>query len=161
MLRLAALLCGLAPIVFVDARVTEEEFAAAIDCRFPYHDRTQWRPTIERGRAISRNAAFMVLEEICRPPQSAAVTTEVQRELLLEWQDGFVDPLAEAVVRCAIALIDRQPLRTGDVIRIMDVIARDRGQYSALNIAYFAGPDEEDDVERRYAEIIEAWAKSG
>jgi hypothetical protein len=144
---------------------TEAAFADLIDARFPYADREAANILIDRGKSISPNAAFCVLEEICRAPRSKKVAAKIQRELLADWASAFEHPLKEPVLRCAQALIDGQSLPFGEAVQIMEQIAQFDGQYAALNIAYFAGPWTSDDgetaLETTSDRIRKFWAIKG
>src|SRR5688572_10989532 len=58
--------------------MNEEEFLNSIDCCFPYENEGQWRALILQGKAISDNASFGVLEEICRKPYGNPVSEKEQ-----------------------------------------------------------------------------------
>ncbi len=73
--------------------VTEEEFIKTVDCLFPYDDEVQAIELIKIGSAISPNAAFMVLHEICRPPRSSHVAASRVNELLAKWTAAAHHPL--------------------------------------------------------------------
>jgi hypothetical protein len=61
---------------------TEDEFIAAIDCRFPYDDVALAQSLIDEACSISGNAAFMVAHELARPPMSCAAADSRRLELL-------------------------------------------------------------------------------
>jgi hypothetical protein len=140
--------------------MTEDEFDRLVDCRFPYRDAREARRLIDLGRAISSNAHFRTLSEICRPPASADVSAPEQFALMRDWAEGFEHPLKDAVMVCATALIARRDLSVDHVLRIMDEIASHRGAYAALGIAYFAC-DVDDRVEVRSNEISNLWRRDG
>ena len=67
-------------MILHDAKA-EKAFIAFFDAgRFPYQDPTG-SELIKQGWAISLNAAFCVLNELCRPPLSGLVSRERLREL--------------------------------------------------------------------------------
>lgn len=139
--------------------MTEAEFADLIDCRFPYGDAAEWQRLVALGRAISPNAHFMTLEEICRPPASAAVTAAQQREMMRHWSEGFSHPVKDAVFLCATALIERRTLAADRVLPLLDRIAGCPGVYAALNIACFACDDADERVARRSDAITAQWRR--
>lgn len=141
--------------------VTEEEFVKTVDCRFPYDDHVQANVLIKLGSAVSPNAAFMVLHEICRPPGSSQVVANRINELLAEWTAAVHHPLVLVVLPVATAMIQNREISTSEAIRVMKSIAPYRNQFSALSIAYFACDDMTGDGEREYQSIIDGWANVG
>lgn len=119
--------------------MTEQEFADSISCRFPYKQKSAAEALILQGWAISPNAAFCVLHEICRLPQSVHVESIAQRALVEQWTSAGSHPLQSLLVKCANALIESKSIAWQDAVRIMNEIRRYEGQYAALSIAYFAG----------------------
>jgi hypothetical protein len=117
----------------------ETLFGDRIDAQFPYYQREKATALIEEGRSISANAAFYVLDEICRPPFPGIVTPARQRELAEEWAAGFEHPLKGQLLRCAEGLISGQPLTWVDAVALIEEIGLFEGQRAALSIAYFAG----------------------
>lgn len=137
----------------------EEEFIKAVDCRFPYEDPRQASELIKLGSAISTNAAFMVLHEICRRPRSNHVATSRVNDLLAEWTEAVHHPLVLEVLPVATAVIQNRELSTVEAIRVMKKIAPHPNQFSALSIIYFACDDIAGEVETEYQAIVDAWAK--
>ncbi|MFM6830368.1 MAG: hypothetical protein ACKOVA_08590 [Novosphingobium sp.] len=123
-------------MVLHDADV-EKPFEASFDARFPY-DTGSASALIREGWAISLNAAFCVLDELCRPPHPRSVSTKRLRELVSEWTAGPDHPLKAAVLKAAHALIDATPLDWRDGVQLMKQISLYDGQRAALSIAYFA-----------------------
>lgn len=118
---------------------SELVFENGIDARFPYNEKIAAADLIEQGLSISLNAAFCVLEEICRPPQSTAVSPERLIELTELWASYVDHKLCKPVLQCALALIDRKHVPTTKAVETMEYIGQFDGQRAALNIAYFAG----------------------
>ncbi|MDX2033712.1 MAG: hypothetical protein SF339_23755 [Blastocatellia bacterium] len=135
--------------------MTEEEFIRGIDCAFPYDDRAAAERVIEEGAALSANAAFMALHEICRPSASRRVERELQWELLAAWRARFDHPLAGPVLRAARAIIEGAPLAAAEALEVMRAIESHPGQYNALAIVSFACEDEA--VARVCEEILARW----
>lgn len=117
--------------------VTEKPFEASIDARFPYESASA-STLIREGWAISLNAAFCVLDEICRPPHSCSVSKMRRRALVSEWAAGPDHPLKAPVLQAAHALIDDTPLDWQDGVELMKQVASYDGQRAALSIVYFA-----------------------
>lgn len=117
----------------------EKPFEAQIDARFPYNDGIRCTALIDEARTISLNATFCVLDEICRPPMSAAVTKDRQRALLTEWASEQHHELIEPLLTCANALIERKPLPWTDAVAVMEMVGNFDGQRAALSVAYFSG----------------------
>lgn len=140
--------------------MTEEEFIKNVDCRFPYEDEGQASKLIELGSAISTNAAFMVLHEICRPPRSRQLGASRVNELLAEWTASVHHPLVLEVLPVATAMIQHREISTVEAIRVMKRIAMHPNQFCALSIAYFACDDIAGEVETEYQAIVDAWAKA-
>jgi hypothetical protein len=115
----------------------EKPFAAAFDGRFPYEDPSA-STLIRQGWAISLNAAFCVLDELCRPPHPRAVSKERLRELVSEWAAGPDHPLKTPVLHAANALIDETPLDWKEGADLMRQVGSYDGQRAALAIVYFA-----------------------
>ncbi|TFW27003.1 hypothetical protein [Duganella callida] len=141
--------------------MTEEEFIKTVDCRFPYDDEVHASELIELGSAISPNAAFMVLHEICRPPRSSQVVGSRVNELLAEWTAAVHHPLVQEVLPVARAMTQNREISTVEAIRVMKSIAPYRNQFSALSIAYFACDDLTGEGEAEYRSVIDEWDNFG
>jgi hypothetical protein len=140
--------------------MTENEFIEAVDSRFPYDDEIRAGELIKLCAAISPNAAFMVLHEICRPPRSSKVTNSRLSALLEEWAAAFYHPLVECVLSAAVAMIQKREISTESAIRLMNRIALYANQFNALSIVYFACDDIAGEVELKHQAIISAWAST-
>ena len=117
----------------------ETHFAAKIDCQFPYLDKAAAKALIDEGWALTTDAAFGVLHEICRKPRGAQVTRKRQHELIDEWLAGGSHPLQERIAECARALVEKRHLPWHQAVSVMDAVARYPRQYAPLHIAYFTG----------------------
>lgn len=115
----------------------EKAFVASFEMRFPYENAAASR-LIRTGWSISLNAAFCVLNELCRPPHPHAVAKERLRELASEWADGPDHQLKAPVLHAANALIDDAPLDWKEGIKVMRQVGSYDGQRAALGIVYFA-----------------------
>ena len=143
----------------------ETAFFDSADADFPYNDAGRASALIAEGWAISLNAAFFVLGEICQPGEGAEVRRPKLLALLGEWRSGGDHPLKDAVFPCAMAIIDDAPLPLEDGLRIMDEIAAYDGQHSALSIVSYAAYSEEPGVDdalgEAYERIVEEWEQKG
>jgi hypothetical protein len=121
----------------------EIAFVQSFEGRFPSGDPSAAGRLIEEGRSVSSNAAFCVLNEICRAP-FPAVGKARQRELVGDWSAGFEHPLKAPILRCAAALIEERSLPYEFCSATAKLIAQHPGEYAALNFAYYAvGADDE------------------
>jgi hypothetical protein len=141
--------------------MTEREFLDQIDCRFPYHDKAKWRAQVDLARTISPNAAFAVLSEISRPPESEPVPPSLLREMASYWRAGFEHPLADVVSDCASARIDGREAPAQRAYEIMETISQYPGQYAALSIVYFACEADDGEVDRLWDAITAQWRPEG
>ena len=138
-------------------------FAAKIDSRFPYRDQASASALIEEGRAVSLEASFGVLHEICRKGKSDRVTRKRQHELVEQWATGFEHDLKDPLLQCAHALIEKQHLSCEETMGLMEQIGHFEGQYAALNIAYFAGDCDSNEsasqLEATHERICHLWSE--
>jgi hypothetical protein len=143
----------------------EELFLETFDARFPYYDEENASALIREGAAISLNAACCVLNEICRPPISKAVTKDRQHELLDEWAEAVRHELIAFVLPCAQMLIEGDRLPWAEAVEIMEQVGAYDAQRAALNIVYFSGDcdDEEGDdaLNLAHSRICSRWEKMG
>jgi hypothetical protein len=137
--------------------VTEEEFVESIDCKFPYSDEAKWRDVIKLGSKISSNAAFGVLEEICRPPKGMEVSVQQLEQILNYWRTEFSHPLAESIGNVASLMIKREKISPEEAENLLRIVANYPYLYCALNVPYFACDDKDGIVDKTYKEIIHSW----
>jgi hypothetical protein len=135
----------------------EAEFISEIDCRFPYESEARWTELIERGVAISPNAAFMVLHEICIPPRSAKMTPAQLKRMVAHWRQRFEHPIANLVAEAAVARIDGDDLTVEDAIDRMHKVASHRNLYAALAILSMSCDEVDGEVDVVYEAIIQGW----
>jgi hypothetical protein len=138
--------------------MTEVEFITEIDCRFPYRDETKRHQLIELGASISPNAAFMVLHEICRPPRSVGVDSDILQTILLEWTGVFHHPLVDIVLPAAMAIIRAEEIPVEQSMLAMKAVSTYQNQFNALSIPYFACDDVTGEVDLMHQKIIDRWA---
>ena len=130
----------------------EIPFEASFDASFP-HDDVSAIEIIRQGWAISLNAAFCVLHEICQPPHPRAVSRERLRELVSEWSVGADHPLKAPVLQAANALIDEEPLDWRRGVELMKQVGSYDGQRAALAIVYFASDCDSFEGDKALTEI--------
>jgi hypothetical protein len=135
----------------------EEEFISEIDGRLPYDSEARWIALIERGVAISPNAAFMVLHEICNPPHSVKATPDQLKRMVIRWRQRFEHPVAGLVAEAAVAKIDGEDLAVEDAIDRMHKVAPHRNLYNALGILSTSCDDVDDKAYVVYEAIIQGW----
>lgn len=140
-----------------DPVTQSNEFINKIDCRFPYHDLEACKALIQEGCSISSNAAFMILHEIARVPNGVEVSTERLFTILDAWDNAFDHPLKPLLIGITKEMILRRELTVENALRALDEIAKYRGEYNALNIAYFSCDDVEDLADNRHAQISKDW----
>ncbi len=142
----------------------EKSFTAPFDGRFPYNDLSAFQ-LIGQGWAISLNAAFCILHELCRPPTQNHVSKERLRELMSEWATGPDHPLKAQLLRAAHALIADSPLAWREGVELMKCVGDYDGQRAALAIAYFASDSNsregDDTLTIVEAEIRQNWEAKG
>ena len=138
--------------------MTETEFIEVIDCRLPYEDKQRCCDLIELGAGISPNAAFMVLHEICRPPNSSTATAECLEILLAEWSARVRHPIVEIVLPTAIAMVRGESVSVASSMLAMQKISEYKHQFNALSIPYFACDDINGAADTLHQEIVAAWS---
>jgi hypothetical protein len=143
----------------------EKAFIAPFDAgRFPYDDPSGSR-IIRQGWAISLNAAFCVLSELCRPPTLNCVSKERMRELVAEWATGSDHALKAPLLRAASALIEGTPLAWREGVEMMRRVGDFEGQRAALGIAYMASDCDSREGDNALtladAEIRQHWEANG
>jgi hypothetical protein len=145
--------------------MNESEFNDRVDCNFPYHDRQEASHIIDLACQISPNAAFMVAEELARPPHSelGQLNKMVLLDMLSELEGKFEHPIKQMVFSICRKMIRGQEVTGAEAVTALDHLKDYPGQYSAANIAYFSC-DEEIQMERvdqHYQVIIQLWKSRG
>ena len=142
----------------------EKPFEVSFDARFPYEDASA-SALIREGWAISLNAAFCVLNELCRPPYSHTVSKERQCELVAEWAAGPDHPLKAPLLHAAYALIEDKPLGWKKGVELMRQVGSYDGQRAALGIVYFASSSDSEEGDEALTktdiEVREEWEAKG
>lgn len=139
----------------------EIQFLDKIDCNFPYQDRQESLRLIEQASALSTNALFSVIEELCRIPESERpnVATETLLDLLTLTANKLNHPLKAIIVDTADKMIRRQELMVDDVLLKMQTVQKYSGQFAALSILYFSCDDKDGKLEPIWDNIINEWNK--
>ncbi|WP_371170413.1 hypothetical protein [Aliiroseovarius sp. 2305UL8-7] len=135
----------------------EIEFSRMIDCGFPYDDRRAAIAIIDEASAISANAVFVVLDELCRPGVGSKVTEKTLSELIEIWDSRVEHPLSQYFAPAAHLLAQGSSLPFDSALELMDRVASFRGMYAALNIAYLSADDSDDVLGAREREIRADW----
>lgn len=123
----------------------EIEFIEKINCNFPYQDKELCIQLIKESAAISDNAIFTVVEELCRiPPMNRSIAShEYLLELLEITAKEINHPLKEMVLNTARVMIVEKVISVDEAIENMKIIRDYPGQWGALSIMYFSCDDTE------------------
>ena len=135
----------------------EAEFNDLLDCNFPYNDRTAALALFDRAKAISPNAMFLVLDEICRPGVGVSVSKETLLELIDVWAVSMDHPLSAPVVSVARIIASGSECSVPAAAALMEKVAQYKGQYAALSIAYMSCNDSDNLLEARESDIRTQW----
>ena len=138
--------------------MAEASFANQIDARFPYDDLRVGLGLAEQGCAISSNAAFMVAEELARPPYGASAPRSHRLAVLDRIAELDRHPLCPLIVQVTRRQIDGEELPVAEAISVMKEIAAYPGQYAALSIAYFACDDVDGEADAVFEEVRSSWS---
>jgi hypothetical protein len=114
--------------------MSEAEYLVSIDCCFPCHDEAAWRAAIDLGIGISPNAGFAALDELSRPPRSAAAPEPRQKRMLAYWRARMKHPLTRVLARCAALRIEGKLLKPREAKGIMKLVAEYDGLHAALAV---------------------------
>ena len=135
----------------------EAEFSDLIDCSFPYNDRPHALELIDQANAISPNAMFVVLYELCLPGAGVNVSKETLLELIDAWAERMDHPLSGPVVSAARVMASGSHYSDPSSAELMEKIALFEGQYAALSIAYMSCDDANNLLSVREKEIRAKW----
>lgn len=145
--------------------MNESEFNDRIDCNFPYHDRQEASRLIDLACQISPNAAFMVAEELARPPHNELdkLNEMVLLDMLSELEGKFDHPIKQMVFSICRKMIRGQRVTGAEAITALDHLKDYPGQYSAVAIAYFSCNEEiqMEQVDQHYQALIQSWKNNG
>lgn len=134
-----------------------KNFIEKIDCKFPYNDQSESFQIIDEATKIGSEAVYAVVHEVVRVPKSQAITVELGELYLNRLYSGFKHPLKSLVFGIANSLISKRPVSESEVIAALNAIKSYPGNYSALNVAYFACWSQE--VDDLYTKITTSWQK--
>lgn len=140
--------------------MTEDEFIANIDCRFPYDAPRKWHRLIAVARDISPNAVFMVIHELCRPPRSSGASATTRLRIYRCIQQRFRHPLLTRLDSLFLTVISGGTVPVGMAGAAMRQVARYRYQYNALAICYFSCNDRLGRNETLYDAVTAEWNNS-
>ena len=137
--------------------MTYEEFYYSIDCKFPYHDESEWKRIIHQSIDIGGDAPFMVLHEICRVPASEKLEEAKHLEMYNYWKESFSCPVQEIVEPASLTYIHKGELTDKEALEIMVKISKFPNSYNALQVVLFSCPDDDELVDDKYEEIVSIW----
>ena len=138
----------------------EAEFVIKIDCQFPYADRERALALAAEGLAISAEAAFRVVYELCNVPRDVDADLETRLAVLSVIETRLAHPLGKIILPIAKEVVEGRGFLAADRVALMRRIAPFRHQYAALQIALEArDPDEpfDEEPDRVYDEIVASW----
>lgn len=142
----------------------ENEFLYSIDCQFPYDDPARALALADQAVGISANAAFAVLYEVCFVPDDVDADLTTRCDVLARITKLLRHPLGKVILPLAADLLEGKRAPVPRQIETMRRVSSFPGQYSALQIALFAGEPEEtrdEELDRVYDEIVDAWQERG
>jgi len=139
----------------------ENIFLDRIDRNFPYNDRLESVKLIDQAAALSTNALFAVIEEICRQPHSekTIVSKSVLVDLLNLTRDKLNHPLSPLILDVADKMVNGQEITVDDAIAKMKIVKKYPGQFHALSILYFSCDDVDGKLEPLWEDIMRDWKK--
>lgn len=138
-------------------KMTYEEFYYSIDCKFPYHDESEWKRIIERSIELGEEAPFLVLHELCRVPASEKLEQAKHMEIYNYWKQSFSSPLQEIVEPASLSYINKGELTDSEALEIMDKLSEFPKSYNALQVVLFSCPDDDELVDEKYESIVGMW----
>ena len=140
--------------------MTEGEFIASIDCRFPYNTPRAWRRLITAARDISPNAVFMIIHELCRPPRPSSASINTRLRIYRCIQQRFGHPILTRLDVLFLTAMSGDTVPVSKALAAMRQVARYRGQNNALAICYFSCNDRLGRNDALYDAIISRWNNS-
>jgi hypothetical protein len=137
--------------------MTESEFVAAIDCRFPYGDEDAGRALVAQACALGSNAAFAIVNELARPPAGRSPSVPSRLALLAELRTMLRHPMAALVVAIAERMVRGERIAVEEAVSAMGLIANYPGAYGALGFISMSCDDEDDEADRFYNDVVRRW----
>ena len=137
--------------------MSESTFIDSIECRFPYHDRSEALHLAAVACSISPNAAFAVVDEISRPPADEAIDLAIVSDVLSHIEAHLSHPLTNEIVVLARRLVAGELISVPEAVVVLRKIEAFPGQYAALSVAYFASDDIAGVADSEYNRIRAAW----
>jgi hypothetical protein len=141
--------------------MTESQFIAAIDCRFPYTDEARWKAVIDAGVRISANAVFMIYYELAVPPRNLSVDRDALLGILAYLDNTFEHPAKERVSEaCRRKIVEGRHLSQEEAAAAIRAMVRYPGTCNALNLFEYCCEDTDDDeIEKARTEVMEEWTR--
>jgi hypothetical protein len=115
--------------------LSEDEFYALVDANLPYQRPLAVHAIIRIGTRFSSNMAFVLLNELCRPPFSHLAKSETLLGYVKIWDEAFDHPLKPDLITLARLHIAKKTVSVDAAISVMNKVAAFPGMYAALNIA--------------------------
>lgn len=138
-------------------KMTYEEFYYSIDCKFPYHQESEWKRIIEQSIEIGEDAPFLVLHEICRVPASEKLDQVKHMEVYKYWKQSFASPVQDIVEPAALSYINKTEITDSEALDIMERLSPFPKSYNALQVVLFSCPDDDELVDEKYENIVAMW----
>jgi len=85
----------------MNTELSEDEFYALVDANLPYQRPSVVHALIRIGTRYSTNMAFVVLNELCRPPFSLLAEPETLLGYVKVWDEVFDHPLKPDLINLA------------------------------------------------------------
>ncbi|MCL1047099.1 hypothetical protein L2737_17510 [Shewanella electrodiphila] len=137
--------------------MTYEEFYYSIDCKFPYHQESEWKRIIGQSIEIAEDAPFLVLHEICRVPASEKLDKSKHMEMYKYWKQSFVSPVQDIVEPASLSYINKIEISDSEALDIMEKLSAFPKSYNALQVVLFSCPDDDELVDEKYENIVAQW----
>jgi hypothetical protein len=138
--------------------MSEVEFVERIDCQFPYFSPLRWRRLCAQAPAISPNAAFMVIHEVCRPPRSIKLPSRSAASMLEHLYRRFRHPLRHVVEPAIRAHLSGRQLSESQAASLMRKVGAFPHQYNALAVCYLSATDRTGKLEHIRHRVVASWS---
>ncbi|MCL2915591.1 hypothetical protein L2725_17690 [Shewanella corallii] len=140
--------------------MTYEEFYYSIDCKFPYHQESEWKRIIGQSIEIGEDAHFLVLQEICRVPSSEKLDQVKHMEMYKYWKQSSFSPVQDIVEPASLSYINKTEISDSEALSIMEKLSAFPKSYNALQVVLFSCPDVDELVGEKYESIVAKWKSS-
>tara|TARA_B110000211_G_scaffold200152_1_gene230979 strand:- start:2722 stop:3147 length:426 start_codon:yes stop_codon:yes gene_type:complete len=137
--------------------MTYEEFYYSIDCKFPYHQESEWKHIIVQSIEIGDDAPFLVLHEICRVPASEKLDKAKHMKIYKFWKQSFSSPVQNIVEPASLSYINKTEISDSEALSIMEKLSAFPKSYNALQVVLFSCSDDDELVDEKYENIVAQW----